>query len=105
MIVKAIFKKALPARQGTGRNGDYDYRPFIIEFEEESASGTVTQALVIELSAKRCKVDELTKIVGTAQKVELYLGFDVREYQGKYYTDQIVFVRDTQFKLDRERSY
>lgn len=103
MIVKALFKKALPARTGQGKNGEYDFRPFIIEFDQETAQGTSTHSMIIEISSKRAKVDELTKIVGTAREVELYIGFDVESYDGKYYNRIFTFVKDNEFKI--ERSY
>lgn len=103
MIVKALFKKSLPPRTGQGKNGAYDFRPFIIEYEEDNGRGGETHSLVVKISAKKAKVEDLTKICGTAREVELYLGFDVEEYDGRYFNRVIVFVRDADFKL--ERSY
>lgn len=103
MIVKAKFKKALPARTGQGRNGAYDFRPFIIEYEEDNGRGGETHSLCVEISAKKAKVDELTKICGSDREIELYLGFDVEEGNGRWFNRVIVFVRENDFKL--ERSY
>lgn len=103
MIVKALFKKALPARTGQGKNGAYDFRPFIIEFEEETEKAPIVHTMVVELSASKVNTKALEAVVGTNKAVELYIGFDVREHDSSYFNSIIVYVRDAEYRV--ERSY
>ena len=102
MFVKLEFKKRLEDRRGQGQNGDYCFAVFIAEFEEETSAAPITHSVVVEVSDKRWKVAEIAKLVGTGTKVDANVSLDVRQYQGKYYNDVNVYIRDKAYMIPKE---
>lgn len=102
MVQTVILKKKLADRLGEGRNGHYCFARYIGEFTEEAANGPVIHSVIIECSAKRFKVAEIDKLVGTATTLECNVSLDVRSYNNDYFQEVNVYIRNREYQIERE---
>lgn len=102
MEVFAKVKKVLPVRSGNGRNGIYEYHPYIIEWEDAEPRGTFILSAVVEFSAKTTKVKEIDALCGTDNPLQLSIGVQVEDFEGKYYNRVTAYLRDDKYRVPRE---
>lgn len=102
MEVFAKVKKVLPVRSGNGKNGEYEYHPYIIEWEDAEPRGTFILSAVVEFSGKTTKVKDIDALCNTDTPLQLSLGNQVEEYQGKYYNRLNAYLRDDKYRVPKE---
>lgn len=102
MLVKARIAKKLAVRSGDGKNGHWEIHPYIIEWEEVGANGVTTQSVKAEFSAKTTKCDELDKIEGLPELIDVSVTFSAELYKEQYYNRVNTYMSDARYRVAKQ---
>lgn len=104
MLYQARLKTALAARTGNGRNGSYSFSPFVIEFDETSpkTGAVTTHSCIMELSDKTFKTEDLKKLVGSSETVQVSIYLETKEYNGRTFNEVNVYPVESKWRQPKE---
>ena len=102
MEVKVKIVKRLADRTGTNDNGDWRMGCFIAEFTEETINAPVLHAALLEVSARKWDLSKIESMIGKDETTPANIHLDVRSYDGKYFPEVSVYLKDSSFQKPRE---
>lgn len=102
MEVQLKIVKRLPDRSGTNENGNWLMGCFIAEFTEETINAPVLHAVILEVSDKRWDLAKIEEMIAKGETTPANVHLDVRSYDGRYFPEVNVYLKDARFQKPRE---
>ncbi len=102
MEVQLKIVKRLPDRSGTNDNGAWLMGCFIGEFTEETINAPVLHAVLLEVSDKKWDLAKIEEMIAKGETTPANVHLDVRSYDGRYFPEVSVYLKDPRFQKPRE---
>lgn len=102
MIVNLRIVKRLADKTGESANGKWRMCCYVGEFTEDTPNGPSIHAVLLELSDKRWNVKNVDQLVINKTETPANIHLDIHEFEGRYFPDVSVYLRDPELLLPRD---